>query len=55
MPTAISGAAELRLALRKFAPELAKENTVETILLTILDYTKQIYLLISSVLFPAYK
>ena len=32
-----------------------KENTVETILLTILDYTKQIYLLISSVLFPAYK
>lgn len=29
MPTAISGAAELRLALRKFAPELAKETRIE--------------------------
>jgi hypothetical protein len=29
MPTAISGAAELRLALRKYAPELAKETRIE--------------------------
>ena len=29
MPTAINGAAELRLALRKFAPELAKETRLE--------------------------
>jgi hypothetical protein len=29
MPTSISGAAELRLALRKFAPDLAKETRIE--------------------------